>query len=217
MKKIIRSLSLLISLTACCISPHANAQYHVIADKDNTHPELDRVSARRAVITSLSVREENNSNEVNWTAIQEEEVRKYIIEYTVNGRDFKTAGEMMANGKPYQLKHHFNYEQPLLYRIRAEQMNGKYFYSNPVPVIGGPTSLVEVYPTIITGNTINMNASLPVEKLIISTANGQQVFTKTLGGQRDFISLVIPQLSGGMYFVTFYGPGWKTTGKIIIR
>jgi hypothetical protein len=62
-----------------------------------------------------------------------------------------------------------------------------------------------------------MNASLPVEKLIISTANGQQVFTKTLGGQRDFISLVIPQLSGGMYFVTFYGPGWKTTGKIIIR
>src|SRR6186997_918249 len=100
-------------ILAFCVSYNSPAQQNIIADKDNTHPRADLLAARPAMITGFSVREENNCSEISWTAAREEEVRKYIIEYSVNGSDFQTAGEMIASGKPYLLRHYYNYEHPM--------------------------------------------------------------------------------------------------------
>ena len=77
-------------------------------------------------------------------------------------------------------------------------------------------SPITIYPTIITGNTVNVNTSLAVERIVIYSGNGVQVFAKEMNGQRDFIPLVIPSLGKGIYWMTFYGNGWKTTSKFII-
>jgi hypothetical protein len=210
-----KNLYLLIS---CLISLSTFSQYNIIADKDNTHPEFDKATAQTAYITNFAIRPGNNSNEIIWNGIQEQETRKYIIEYSNNGRDFLTAGEMLVSpGKPYTLHHYYNTETPLVYRVRTEQLNGKYFYSSPLPVIVSGVSPVEVYPTIITGNVINANAAIPVEKVIILSGNGDQVYLRAFDGKSDYISFAIPQLSRGMYYAVFYGRGWKSTEKIIIQ
>ncbi len=202
----------------CLISLSGFGQYNIIADKDNTHPEYDRGTARTAYILNFVVTPGNNSNEITWNGTQEQETRKYIIEYSNNGRDFLTAGEMMVTpGKPYMLRHYFNNEKPLLYRIRTEHLNGKYFYSNALPVIVAGISPIELHPTIVTGNVINLNAAIPVEKVILLTGSGEQVYSQALNGRSDYISFAIPQVSRGMYYAVFYGKGWKTTEKIIIQ
>jgi len=203
---------------SCLISLSTFAQQNIISDVDNTHPEFDRATARTAFIRNFVVQPGNNSNEITWNGAEEQETRKYIIEYSLNGRDFLTAGEMLVSpGKTYSLHHYYNNEKPLLYRIRTEQMNGKYFYSNSLPVILSGVSPVEVYPTIITGNVINMNAAIPVERIILLSGNGDQVYSQALNGRSDYISIAIPQVSRGMYFAVFYGKGWKSTEKIIIQ
>jgi hypothetical protein len=196
----------------------AFTQQNIIAGVDNTHPEFDRLRAEKPIVTQFIVTVGNNCNEIRWAAVQEKEVRKYIVEFTTDGVNYQTAGEMAASNKPYLLKHYFNYEHPILYRIRTEQLNGLLFTSESIPANAyGDTRLVEIYPTIVTGNTLNMNAGAPVEKVNIISGNGVQVYEKSLGGQRDKITFVVPSLQSGMYFVVISGNYWKTTEKIIVQ
>jgi hypothetical protein len=205
-------------LFAALITLRSASQQNIIADVDNTHPQVDRYTARTAWVANFSVHEGNNCNEITWSAIDEQETRKYIVEYSMNGIEYLTAGEVVASNKPYMIRHYFNNEQPAFYRLRTEQLNGKYFYSNPVAVTGPVGfSPLEVYPTIVTGNFFNVNASLPVEKLVIVSENGTQVYTKAMDGKKDYIPVAIPSLGSGIYFVVFYGRYWKTTRKIIIQ
>jgi hypothetical protein len=198
------------------LSPAFSQQY-VIADKDNTHPELILQMSRPAFITGLNVQRVNDYIEVSWMALREQDVRKYIIEYSVNGIDYQTAGEVIANNGIYTFKHHLLDNRPSLYRIRMEQLNGKLSYSGSAVLDGIDISPVQIYPTIIQGNMINVNAYWPVERINIFSGSGQEVFAKDVNGQRDYMMIVIPSLPKGMYWMNFYGQGWKTTGKFIVQ
>jgi len=76
--------------------------------------------------------------------------------------------------------------------------------------------VVKVYPTVVTGNIINVDAAFPVERLTVVSTDGRQVFSKDLNGVSDFIPITIPYLSRVMYFITFYGSGWKSTSKFMV-
>jgi hypothetical protein len=219
MKKLLQSVpKISLPLFFILFSLKGFAQQNIISDVDNTHPEFDRFMSRKAFITNFCILEGNNYNEIYWTADEESEVRKYIIEFSSNGYDFQSAGEVVAANKPYVLKHYFNFDHPVMYRIRTEQLNGKYFYSDVQTVAAfAGTRAVEIYPTIIKGNTINVNAALPIEKITVVSNSGTQVYMKNIGGQRDLITLVLPQLSPGMYYMVMAGRNWRATEKFIVQ
>ena len=54
-------------------------------------------------------------NELTWTTGFEENIEKYIIEYSTNGTDYQTAGEVLSkygtNGGTYAFKHQINNQQ----------------------------------------------------------------------------------------------------------
>jgi hypothetical protein len=77
-------------------------------------------------------------------------------------------------------------------------------------------SPVKVYPTTIAGDHVNINSRLPVERIIITSTNGTNLFTKELSGQSDYISLNLPSLKKGMYLLTCIGNGWRSTDKILV-
>src|SRR5258705_1952230 len=108
------------------LSPAFSQQY-VIADKDNTHPEITLQSSLPALITRFNVQRANDYIEVAWATLREQDIRKYIIEYSNNGTDFHSAGEVFANKGAYTFKHHLADNLPALYRIKIELLNGKYF------------------------------------------------------------------------------------------
>lgn len=79
------------------------------------------------------------------------------------------------------------------------------------------TLAVTIFPTIITENMLHATTVLPVEKITVNTINGRQVFVQYVGGKDYSLSIPLPaSLGKGMYWVTFTGQGWQTTGKIII-
>jgi hypothetical protein len=195
----------------------ASSQQYIIADKDNTHPEIKTRDAEAGFITRLSAERANGYNEISWTAFRENDVRKYIIEYSTNGVDFQSAGEVISGTGSYTFKHHLLDNGPAIYRIKMEQLNNRFFYSPGIVLLGANLSPVKIYPTIVQGNMININASWPVEKINVYSSNGAQVFSKDLNGQSEHISLVLPSLSPGTYWMAFQGRGWRTTEKFMMQ
>ena len=206
-------------IAGCLISALCNQSYSqqwVIADKNNTRPEVKRQFTSPAMVTSVSVKKFNGYNEISWNALSEQNTRKFIVEYSFDGTDFLAAGEALSFNGFYNLKHYTLDTRPVLYRIRTEELNGKFSYSSLILMDGIDVPVVKIYPTVVTGNTLNAEAALPVERITITSEDGRSVFARDLNGVRDFIPLTIPALNKGMYFITFYGNGWKTTSKFLI-
>jgi len=194
----------------------ANGQQSVINNKDNTHPEIETYSTRPAFISFFRAIRENGYNEIAWNGMSENDTRKYIVEYSVNGVDYSSAGELIAGQNSYELKHYTFDDRPTLYRLRTEQLNGKSFYSEPIFLRGIPVEPVFIYPTIVDAQVVNVNAAWPVERIVVTAANGQQVLTKQMGGVSGKMTVNVSFSGKGAYWMTFYGNGWKSTSKFIL-
>lgn len=217
MKTILQSFKILLSVTVVMSSGLLYAQQEVTAHKNDTRPEITRQVFSAAIITSLVATPNNGYNEVRWAARGEQDTRKFILEYSTNGIYFQSAGEVVASGGTYLLKHQTFEIMPMLYRLKIEDMSGRYTYSQAILLEGIGVSPVKVYPTIITGNVINLVADFPVERINIISTSGQQVFAQDVGGKSDNITITIPSLGKGMYFLNFTGQGWKATERFIIQ
>lgn len=194
----------------------ACAQQYVIADKDRTRTDINISTATLAQITSFSAIKLNGFNEIKWSAVSEQDTRRFIVEYSTDGISFQTASEMTPVDGVYELKHHIFDTRPLLYRIRIEKIDGRFFNSANLLLDGIAVSPIQLYPTAIKGNMVNINASFPVESAKITSLDGSQVFQKNIGGVSGYIPIAIPTVGKGMYFMTFYGNGWQATEKILI-
>jgi hypothetical protein len=207
-------------LAGCFISTlciHSSfAQQHIIANKDNTRPETSRQTSSPAILTSFKAEKFNGYNEISFTALSEQATRKFIVEYSADAIDFQSAGQVLSTDGKYILKHYTQDTRPFVYRVKIEELTGKFSYSPEIILSGKEIPPVRIYPTIVTGSVINANAELPVERLIITSTDGQQLFAKDLNGVRDFIPIVIPSLGKGIYFITFYGNGWKSVSRFLI-
>jgi hypothetical protein len=73
-----------------------------------------------------------------------------------------------------------------------------------------------LYPTIVEGNTMNLQMYLPVQRINIVSTDGKQVMQKDIGGTAGFTQVALPSLSKGIYLVTFYGNGWQSTERFMI-
>ena len=98
-----------------------------------------------------------------------------------------------------------------------EKKDGKFVNSVMMLLEGNNiTPPVKIYPTSIEGNVVNMRTDFPVQRASIVSAQGQQVFAKDLNGINGTAQLTIPSIPTGVYWMTFYGDGWKSTQKIIV-
>jgi hypothetical protein len=192
------------------------AQQYVIADKNNTHPEIKTQEASPAFVTALNAERGIGYNDISWQTAAEDNVRKYIVEYSMDGINFQSAGEVISGKGVYSFRHQMMDPFPALYRIKMEQLNDRFFYSSSILLSGADINPVRIYPTIIQGNSLNVNAYWPIEKIVITTAGGVQVYTQAMNNKRDYISIVLPSLAKGMYWLTSYGKSWKTTSQFIV-
>jgi hypothetical protein len=200
-------------LSVSCVQ----GQQNIIADKDLTRPEINRNNHRSPAVVSISARMSNGYNDIQWTSVQEDATRKYIVEYSKNGIDFQTAGEVVANNRMVYTVRHSTFESgPLLYRLKMEDLDGRYTYSRYALLEGLTLSPVKIYPTIISGNAVNASAYFPVERVIVFNSSGQQVYAQDIGGRAELLNIPVPTLAKGMYWMVFYGRDWKTTEKFIV-
>lgn len=194
----------------------AYSQQHIIAGKDDTHPEITARQYMPAKIYRFSAAQMNGYNEITWLAAAEEDTRRFIVEYSVDGITYQTAGELTPVTGDYILKHYILDSRTFLYRIRMEKKDGKFFSTGSFLLGGADIRPVKIYPTIVEGNTMNLRMAFPVHRMNIMSFDGKQVMAKDLGGITGTTQVVLPVLSKGQYIVTFYGNGWQSTEKFMI-
>ena len=184
--------------------------------KDEVHPKITAQQYSSAKIYKLSAVRMNGYNEIKWSALAEEDTRRFIIEYSADGINFQSAGELTPLAGNYTLKHYTLNTRTFLYRIRMEKKDGRFF--NPVNFLlsGLDAAPVKIYPTIVEGNTINLQMAFPVNRMNIISPDGKQVMQKDLGGTVGYIQVSIPVLSKGQYLVIFYGNGWPSSEKFMV-
>lgn len=194
-----------------------HAQQNIISQKDNTRPEVTDQFSSPALVTGFSAIRNNGINEIRWTSRGEMDTRKFIVEYSRDGRFFETAGEQLATPEGvYLLKHHTLDPVAMLYRVKVEEMNGKSSYSASMLLGGADISPVKIYPTMITGQVVNVITVLPVERINVINGSGQQVYSQDINGREEFMAINIPALAKGYYHMQFVGQGWKTSKQFII-
>ena len=192
------------------------SQQHIIANKDNTRPETTRHFNMPAKITSLKVVRFNGYNEIQWGAFGEQDTRRYIAEYSVDGLDYQTAGELTPMAGFYQLKHYTRETRPIIYRLRIEEKDGSFYDTDATLLDGTPASFVTIHPTKVRGDVINVIADFPAERAAIVGMEGQNVFSKELGGLTGSFTMAVPTLKKGIYWITFYGSGWMNTIPFLV-
>jgi len=200
-----------------CTSIVSSAQQHIIDQKDNTRPEVKKAMEPFTSLGSFTVTSFSGYNEIRWQAMNDNTIRGFSVEYSYEGKDFIAAGTPVSNGNLYEYRHYRKDSLRLFYRLRVEKTDGQFFYSKMIESDGPVKAIVRVYPTVVTGDVVNVIAQQPVERIIVTSGNGTQAFVKEVAGQSDYIPVAVPSLGKGMYFITFYGRGWKETSKFIME
>jgi hypothetical protein len=195
----------------------AYSQQNIIDKKDDTHPEISAQQSVPAKIYQFSAVKLNGYNEIKWQAAAEEDTRKFIVEYSSDGINFQSAGEVTPITGMYTLKHQILDSRTFLYRIRMEKKDGRFFSTGSFLLGGIDARPVMLYPTIVEGNTMNLQMYLPVQRINIISTDGKHIMQKDIGGTAGFTQVAIPALSKGIYLVTFYGNGWQSTERFMIR
>jgi len=194
----------------------ANSQQNIIDKKDDTHPEISAKQYLPAKIYQFSAARLNGYNEIKWQAAAEDDTKKFIVEYSSDGINFQSAGEVTPMTGIYIVKHHILDPGTFLYRIKMEKKDGRFFSTGSFLLGGIDARPVTVYPTIVENSTVNLQMYLPVNRINILSTDGKQIMQKDLGGANGFTQLSIPMLSKGIYLITFYGNGWQSTEKFMI-
>ena len=156
-------------------------------------------------ITNFVVSKKEDDIQLNWSAVNQDKVNQYVVEYSTDGINYQTAGESLPLTGEYNIKHYTFDIRSMLYRIRMEKQDGRFFNSAVFLLDGDDHAPVKIYPTMIEGNTINMQLWIPIERISVFSSSGQQVFAKEMGGFMGSTQVVIPSLSKGTYMITFYG------------
>lgn len=160
-------------------------------------------------------------NELKWTTASEQEVEKFIVEYSTDGINYTVAGEVPAtnnsNGSGYSFNHAITNNGKIYYRLKMQDLNTSSKYS-AVIVLGDRTGgSVKVYPTIVTNNRIDINSSLSLDKMRVFDAGGRQLFSQDLNGRDGYFSVQLPALQKGVYYVQLNGKDYQKSEKIIVQ
>ena len=213
----IMALAVLLMVLFFTTCTPALAQQHVIANKNVTRPEIQQNLARPALINILYAENRNGYNEIHWNSRQDQDVKAFIIEFSTDGLNFESAGQVpIHSGLEYTYQHYIQDTRPMLYRINMQLTNMRNVHTDAFLLEGIPVSPVRFYPTIISGNSVNIESQFPLERVSIVSTNGSQVYSKELNGQSGYIPVVTPTLSRGMYIIHFIGRGWQTSEKLIV-
>ncbi|MEO8406240.1 MAG: PQQ-dependent sugar dehydrogenase [Chitinophagaceae bacterium] len=159
-------------------------------------------------------------NELRWRTGSEENTQKFIVEYSTNGTDYLTAGEVLAtsnsNGSSYTFSHYTNTLGTIKYRLRVVDIDQASKYS-PIILLGDKNYDIKVYPTIITGNALQVNSGPSIQRVDMYSLDGKLIFTKILNGVSGYFSVPLPAVQSGMYLVQLTADDVKQTEKILIR
>ena len=203
------------------ISEAANGSLYAVSITGNSIYKIVIPIVTPLNLISFSGASMNGYNELKWVTESEENMDKYIVEYSTDGINYSTAGEVLseniANRNIYTYHHTIINTTTVYYRLKMSESDGTHKYS-PVITIGPDKKTgVKIYPTSITNGRVNIISPQPVERVIITNTTGLQLLSKEMNGARGYFTIPIPALQKGIYIIRVSGKDFQQTEKIIVQ
>ena len=178
-------------------------------------------------MSSIKAYEKNSGIQVDWVMNSEQDMDKYEVEKSTDGRHFVKTGTVLSKGNSnIQVNYGWFDANPAFgdnfYRVKSIEKAGTYKYSDIVRVnIGkGISTGISMYPNPFEGNGFNLQMNkfaAGTYTLTMYNSLGQQVYNTTLthggGSATQFISLG-KDLAAGTYTVKINGEGTTLTRTI---
>lgn len=161
-----------------------------------------------------------NSVQTNWTISNEINIEKYIVERSLDSRNFKVAGTVLATTfsgvKSYSFSDDFTVKQVTYYRLKIVEKDGSFKYSNII-VLNAPTkSSLNIFPNPAK-NQISLTHANATENavIIITDILGKTLLTQKISLNTNQTLVNIAALKSGTYFVKVLNIGNENFIKFI--
>ena len=202
------------SANSAPVSGFSNNKIPVIAGNNILNsPVLSRVTGFTGII-------KNGEYEISWETVIEENIRQYDVEYSYNNVDFQRAGVVNANrSTSYKFSHVTSNKQYIYYRLRIVDISGKAEYSNTVTITNSLARGDDfTAPTIVRDGMLYIVLTNSYKDLMLVDSKGQTVYRENIGQRTGRISLALPELPMGAYFIRLVGSGGNAvTKKVMIQ
>ena len=158
-------------------------------------------------LLSFDARKKRNSVLVYWETLNEINCDEYILEKSLNGKDFKELESVIAKGNNNHSKNTYSLEDiyPYLgvnyYRLKQMDLDGKVHYSKIISVIFDNNDRIMISPNPFT-NQFEINAYFYNEnnEVAIVNTDGKVLFMYNLKKGFNKIKINSDNLTKGFYF-----------------
>lgn len=172
--------------------------------------------------------------ELSWATGSEMNTASFIVERSINGRDFKQIGSVTAMGNSSQTTNYkwldkdaLKLNSPLIYyRLRQVDRDGKFTYSNVITFVirNNNDQVVKVYPNPfsqqITVQISTRNRTVAGDMLELYSVKGVLLYRKNLANRQNNAPIILndlPALAPGTYILRTNLNGINNSNKIIKR
>ena len=195
------------------IQPVSSGNYWQIDDYQRRLPELANDNTFPASISfpngSIGVANVKanriiGANEISWSIAGAQNVTDFYVEYSRDMRNFERAGIVnlvrAENGTDYTFRHQFTDRNLVYYRL-AFVRNGQVLAYSPAVQLLDEEYRTKIFPTVVTGSTFYVQTAHPYERLQVVNSGSQTVYEKGLDNQTGTVTVGLPSLPSGVYFV----------------
>ncbi|RYF82993.1 MAG: hypothetical protein EON98_10765 [Chitinophagaceae bacterium] len=218
-----------IANTQPVVQPISSGDYWQIDEFQNRLPELANKTTFPATlnftngfvgIINFYVNRLTGENEIVWNVGTSQNVSNYVVEWSRDLRTFERAAVVRlesANNGRYTFRHSFYDKQPVYYRIGIVTGANTITYTPAVQVLEEEAS-TRIFPTVVQGSTFYIQTARAFEKLQVLNSASQSVYEKGINGQTGTITVGLPALPKGIYFVRLLDANrWEQVQRILVE
>jgi hypothetical protein len=151
---------------------------------------------------------QNKKVKLYWNTSEETGASHYIVEYSTDGRNFRSLGRVEALNSTSSVSYSFVHESPDLtgnniYRIKQVDIDGKYTYSvvRMARFNQGKEVTIQIYPNPVK-DVLYLNAQISNARIVIVDVSGREVMK--MDAVRGTQSINVDKLQKGFYYVNVY-------------
>jgi hypothetical protein len=185
---------------------------------------LYRVKAEEILpvrLTDWHAQLQNNNVTLSWKTAFEQNLQQFDIEYSIDDLKFKKLTTIAATNKPSGSVYNYSYDvktaTKFFYRLKIIDRDGTQQYSNIISITANYINQNFVSPNVINDRVLNIQLDESFSDLALYSTDGKKVFHQDLVGRTGRISIALPPLSAGIYFIQLRNDNNKVVQKIVIR
>ncbi len=163
----------------------------------------------------------NGANKINWSTSSENGTEKFIVERSINSKEFIELATIKAQGtdgtdKTYSYLDKITGLSKMYYRLKTIDISGKVSYSEIISIYKQPNIGISIYPNPVSDIfKINLSAQQLPALVKIYNAQGKPIFTKRISEETLTVN---EKLQSGIYVVKVLSDDNKfSTEKFIVK